>query len=293
MNFLNLVNDVLLLEDPDHAVIGNTVLRYNEPSARPFFVATVRFTDSKSSEPVLFYATNSLETHADLYWYVKEYIEAKIDPERMEQASDIDSRWDCYPSSIKTRMKKSVENWDPKNVEPYEVERKGRYANSSLDLPSGRYWIKDKKFLISMWKGSNKSIKKWINDALPIWNPNNFPVFYQPVGAEHYAHWMDGNKFLASSTQPESPKKSPEITKIQREINKLLPQVHTSTGPEKQKIKTQIKSLQDQIKSLSGETSDSEDDTTSKGSYKSAQIAGKIPIAQMKSLSQTSESFLK
>lgn len=110
MNFLELVNGVLLLEDPDHAVIGDTVLRYNEDSARPFFVATVRFSNSKSSEPVLFYATNSFETHADLYWYVKEYIEAKIDPERMEQANDIDSRWDCYPSSIKTQMKKSVEN---------------------------------------------------------------------------------------------------------------------------------------------------------------------------------------
>ena len=144
-----------------------------------------------------------------------------------------------------------------------------------------------------MWKGSNKSIKKWINDALPIWNPNNFPVFYQPVAAEHYAHWIDGNKFLSSSTQPESTKKSPEITKIQREINKLLPQVHTSTGPEKQKIKTQIKSLQDQIKVLSGGTIDSEEDTTSKGSYKLAQVAGKMPIAQMKSLSQTSESLLK
>lgn len=176
-------------------------------------------------------------------------------------------------------------------MEPYEVKRQGRYANSSLDLPSGRYWIKGKKFLISMWKGSNKSIKKWINDVLPIWNPNNFPVFYQPVGAEHYAHWIDGNKFLASSTRLESPKKSPEITKIQKEINKLLSQVHTTTGSEKEKIKTQIKSLQNRIKTLSGRTSDSGEDTTSKGSYKTAQIAGKMPIAQMKSLSQASESF--
>ena len=293
MNFLELVNEVLLLEDPDHAVFGDTVLRYNEPSARPFFVATVNFSDSKSSEPVLFYATNSSETHADLYWYVKEYIEAKIDPERIEQASDIDSRWNCYPPYIKIQMKKSAENWDPKGKDPYEVERKGRYANSSLDLPSGRYWIKDKKFFISMWKGSNKSIKKWINVVLPIWNPNNFPIFYQPVGADHYGQWIDGNKFLASSTSSESTKKSPEITKIQREINKLLPRVHTTTGSEKQKIKTQIKSLQNQIKSLSGKTSDSEEDTTSKGSYKSAQMAGDMSIAQMKALSQTSESFIK
>ena len=288
MNFIKLVNEVLLLEDPDHALFNGETLRYNEPSARPFFVATVHFFDSKSSEPVLFYATNPLETHGDLYWYAKEYLEAKIDPERMEQAQDIDSRWDCYPSSIKTRMKKSAENWDPTSKEPYEVKRSGRYANSSLDLPSGRYWIKDKKFLISMWKGSNKSIKKWINDVLPIWNPNNYRILYQPVGAE-YAQWIDGNKFLASSSP--SSKQSPEARQLQRQINKLLPQVHTSTGPEKEKIKFQIRTLQNRIKTLTGETPSLEDDISSKGSYKLGQIAGKMPIARMKSLSQTSESL--
>jgi hypothetical protein len=291
MDFIKLVKKVLLLEDPDHALFNGDVLRYNEPSARPFFVATVHFSDSKSSEPVLFYATNSFETHADLYWYAKEYIEAKIDPERIEQAQDIDSRWNCYPSSIKTRMKKSVENWNPTSKEPYEVKRSGRYANSSLDLPSGRYWIKDKKFLISMWKGSNKSIKKWINDVLPIWNPNNFPVLYQPVGAE-YAQWIDGNKFLASSTPSQTSKESPETRQLQRQINKLLPQVHISTGVEKEKIKTQIRTLQNRIKTLTGETPSLEDNISSKGSYRLGQIAGKMPIAQMKALSQTSESLV-
>lgn len=289
MNFLKLVNEVLLLEDPDHAVIGNTVLRYNEDSARPFLVMNVVFSNPSSSEMALFYSLKPWNTHEDLRWHASEYIEVKLNPypERIEQAGDIDSQWDCYPSSMKERLREAANNWDPQKTlrEPYEIKKAKRY--SDLNLLSGRYWIKDNKFLMSFWKGEDSDIKKWIKPVLSLWNPENFPILYQAPGSEE---WMDGNKFLASVTSSVSLQKTPEVIKIQREINKLLPRVHTTTGSEKQKIKTQIKSLQNQIKSLSGKTSDSDEDTTSKGSYKSAQIAGKMPIAQMKSLSQTSES---
>jgi hypothetical protein len=289
MNFLELVNEVLLLEDPDHAVIGKTVLRYNEDSARPFLVMNVNFSEPKSSEKVLFYSLKPWNTHEDLRWQAMEYIEAKIDPERLEQAEDIDSQWDCYPPSIKDRMREAAKNWDREKFrfqEPYEVKKAKRY--SDLNLLSGRYWIKDNKFLMSFWKGEDSDIKKWIKPVLSLWNPENFPILYQAPGSEN---WEDGNKFLASSSSS-SIKETPEIKKLQKEINKLLPQIHISTGEEKQKIKTQIKSLQKQIQSLGGRSSLSSEEPL-KGSYKSARIAGDMSIAQMKASSQTSESFIK
>lgn len=289
MNFLELVNEVLLLEDPDHAVIGKTVLRYNEDSARPFLVMNVNFSEPKSSEKVLFYSLKPGNTHEDLRWHAMEYIEAKIDPERLEQLDDIDSQWDCYPPSIKDRMREAAKNWDREKFrfqEPYEVKKAKRY--SDLNLLSGRYWIKDNKFLMSFWKGEDSDIKKWIKPVLSLWNPENFPILYQAPGSEN---WEDGNKFLTSSTSS-SIKETPEIKKLQKEINKLLPQIHISTGEEKQKIKTQIKSLQNQIQSLGGRSSLSSEEPL-KGSYKSARIAGDMSIAQMKALSQTSESFIK
>ena len=287
MNFVQLVNEVLLLEDPDHALFGGDTLRYNDSSARTFFVADIHFKDLKSSKLALFYTLEPAATHQDLYWAIwAEGIGLKVNSDR----SDWNPRWDCYPHEIKTQIKQSVEDWSPGGKEPYEIKGSGRYAN--LNLPSGRYWIEDKKLLISMWKGSDRDIKKWLNLVLPIWNPNNFPILYQPVGAE-YSKWIDGNKFLKSSSEPKSSKETPEINKLQREINKLLPRVHTTTGAEKEKIKTQIRSLQNHIKSLRGKNSSPEDDITSKGSYKLGQIAKDMPISKLKSLFQTSESKIQ
>jgi hypothetical protein len=285
MNFIKLVNEVLLLEDPDHALFNGETLRYNDSSARTFFVADIRFKNPKSSELALFYTLEPGATHQDLYWAIwTDGIGLKVNPDR----EDWNPQWESYPSSIKDQIKKSVEGWNPGGEEPYEIKGSGRYAH--LDLPSGRYWIQGKKFLISMWKGSDEDVKKWLTPILPIWNPNNYPILYQPVGVE-YGKWVDGDSFLKSSSEPKSSKQSPETRQLQRQINKLLPQVHTSTGPEKQKIKAQIRTLQNRIKSLTGETPSLEDDISSKGSYKLGQIAGKMPIAQMKSLSQTSESL--
>ena len=286
MDFLKLVNEVLLLEDPDHALFNGDTLRYNDSSARTFFVAEIRFKNPKSSELALFYTLEPGATHQDLYWAIRHNIDAKIDLNRSEY--EWVPQWDCYPSSIKTQIKKSLEGWNPKKTEPYEIKGSGRYAH--LDLPSGRYWIQGKKFLISMWKGSDEDVKKWLTPILPIWNPNNYPILYQPVGVE-YGKWVDGDSFLKSSSEPKSPKQSPEARQLQRQINKLLPQVHISTGPEKEKIKTQIRTLQNRIKTLTGETPSLEDHISSKGSYKLGQIAGKMPIARMKALSQTSESL--
>lgn len=282
MNFLELVNEVLLLEDPDHAVLGKTILRYNEPSARPFLVMTVDFLNPKSSEKGLFYSLEPNMTHGDLYWMARR----ELDKKWTKDEKGWDPSWGVYPSSIKERMKETTQDWDPEKnpEEPYDVKQVKRLGN--LNLVSGRYWIKDDKFLISFWKGNDKDIKKWINPVLSLWNPQNLPILYQAPGSEN---WEDGNKFLASSSSP-SLKETPEIKKLQKEINQLLPQVHISTGEEKQKIKSQIRSLQNQIMSLGGKSSLSSGESL-KGSYKTAQIAGKMSVAQMKTLSQTSESF--
>ena len=285
VNFIQIVNEALLLEDPDHAVYKNIDLDVQDSDARPFFVATVTFKSPKAATPVLFYAVEGGQTHPDVHGSIT----YELDFPGKEKDPIGWTPWECYPKAIKNQIETAIANWNQKKPLPFEIEDP-QWGEEDEDLPSGRFWIKNKTFFVSMWKGTDSNIKKWLTAVLPTWNPNKFPIKYQPEGADE-DYWIDGDAFLGTITTNKPSNKSPEVIELQKEINNLLPRVHVATGPEKQKIKTQIKTLQNKIKSLGGISKSTEYVDSSKGSYKQAQIANKMSVAHMKALSQTSESY--
>jgi hypothetical protein len=298
MNFVQLVEEMLLTEDPDSARfcyddpmgacpqdddqlksnIDYEDLHFEGNDNSTFELIDILFKRPKKyTKTALFYSKfgeGAQMDHYGLRWLI--------------QHSENLELWNCFPSEMKQEIIDSFKMVDKSKVDEKD-ESSLPYTFSKAGNPRGRYWIAKERFFVSMWAGEEEIIKKWLKIANPVWNPNNFPFFYQAPG-EKWDHWIDGNDFINSkSSAPVI--RTPEIIDLEKQINQLIPQVHTSSGQEKQKIKNQITDLQSKIKSLGGTSKSTEDIITAKGSYKQAQIAGKMSVAQMNSLRQTSESF--
>ena len=290
MNFFKIVNEILLTEDPDYAEFEGLSLPYTHKEARPFFILNITFrSDPKISYETIFYGTKKNQAHEDLtanILYMDHslfFIQSGSSSVGLEPGEFTwPPEFETYPLAIKERMTEVFSKWNGHKPAPYKTNE---YKTSKL--PSGRYWIAEDKFFISMWKGSEESIKRNLRKVVPIWNPDNLPFYYQAPGEEE-DQWVDGNTFLES--QSAIIHNTSEIDKIEKEINVLLPLVHVESGAKKQSIKLQIKNLQNKIKELGGTSKSVDDEISSKGSYKLSQIAGLIPLAKMNALKQTSES---
>lgn len=306
MNFIKIVEEMLLTEDPDSAFfcyhdsmgscdpwkdfwkpdVDYEDLYFEASDAGTFQIVEINFNGPRShKETALIYSKPGFENENVDHLYQRAMIEAERIDDNAQKLNPTLKKWNSIPVEIKQKLLVSAQNWNKTDSNsdspPYTL-------NLDTIIP-GRYWLTKDRFFVSMWRGDEAIIKKWLEIALPVWNPNNLPFFYQAPG-EKPDHWVDGNKFLKSAS--DSVIKSPEIDKIEKEINKLLPQVHVKSGSEKQAIKNQIRALQNKIKSLGGVLKSQEDSFTSKGSYKQGQLAGKMSVAQMKSLAQTSESIV-
>lgn len=293
MNFVQLVEEILLTEDPDSARfcysdpmgacpsskeeesrlkadVDYEDLYFQSNDNATFEVYDIEFTQPKQyKRTAIFYSKFGIGDIMDHYGL-------RLMIEHPERELEL---WNCFPLKVKQEIIDSYAASD-KTSAPYTLSKENN--------PRGRYWLTKDRFFISMWGGDEEKIKKWLRVAVPLWNPNNFPFFYQAPG-EKWDHWVDGNNFINST--PSAPAiRTPEIIDLEKQITELISQVHTSTGQHKQRIKAQITTLQNKIKALGGVSKSTEDIASSKGSYKQAQIAGKMPVAKMKALSQTSES---
>jgi len=266
LNFYDIVDQVLLTEDPDEAYFrgkGEVLdVSWMDDEAQAFLYSN-RILLSTGNHEALFISTIPSEMHSTL--------EANIRNRAMDTF-----RTDPITQNLVRKRK----IWDHGFDDGED--------NSGEGVIAGRIWTFEKEnlLLISMWDfGGPARIKKFISRYINELNYSGMKyVYVQPPNAED-DKWVTITKYLGKNIAPQV--SNPEVEAILKELKKLTPQLHLTTGPVKDKIRKKINELRTKYKQLTGEEAGEYD---LRGSMKYTQQAGDKTPAEVRSLSQTSES---